>query len=197
MCICTAPWCGHCKQLAPIWERFADDIAMDEKLSATVQVAQVDCDVSRLLCERHKVQGFPTIIHFDAESPPVGVLYEGDHTSVAKLLNNAQTLGPQCSHKYMNLCDTAQRATLDEYLELTATERKELVAKTDADIKKILKDFNDAIPALNAAMEKAQTERDAAVAYHHDKEFGLLMSIVRSDADSFGGLYPDESLENP
>ena len=37
-----APWCGHCKKLAPVWTKFADDVALDPKHSNTLKVAQVD-----------------------------------------------------------------------------------------------------------------------------------------------------------
>ena len=36
-----APWCGHCKKLAPVWEEFA--VEMKDKLS----VAKVDCTAEK------------------------------------------------------------------------------------------------------------------------------------------------------
>lgn len=50
-----APWCGHCKALAPEYEVAAT------KLKGTVGVAKVDCTVEEKLCSRFGVQGFPTL----------------------------------------------------------------------------------------------------------------------------------------
>nr|CCA14124.1 disulfideisomerase putative [Albugo laibachii Nc14] len=50
-----APWCGHCKQLAPEWAKAA------KALDGVVNVAAVDCDQHKDLAAKYGVQGFPTI----------------------------------------------------------------------------------------------------------------------------------------
>ncbi|CAK0795982.1 unnamed protein product, partial [Prorocentrum cordatum] len=52
-----APWCGHCKELAPVWQSAA------ETLHGTVDVAEVDCtaNVSKGLRRRFDISGYPTI----------------------------------------------------------------------------------------------------------------------------------------
>jgi protein disulfide-isomerase A6 len=52
-----APWCGHCKQLAPLYEKLATAFAGE----ATVLVAKIDADKHRDLGERFGVKGFPTL----------------------------------------------------------------------------------------------------------------------------------------
>ena len=51
-----APWCGHCKGLAPIWKEVA------EELKTELTVAEVDCTVDRMTCKRFGVRGYPTLI---------------------------------------------------------------------------------------------------------------------------------------
>lgn len=60
-----APWCGHCKTLAPVYEElaFALEHAQDK-----VQIAKVDADAHRSLGKRFNVQGFPTLKWFDGKS---------------------------------------------------------------------------------------------------------------------------------
>ena len=60
-----APWCGHCKSLAPVYEQLAQDFAFaKDKLS----IAKVDADSEKSLGKRFGVQGFPTIKYFDGKS---------------------------------------------------------------------------------------------------------------------------------
>ena len=60
-----APWCGHCKKLAPIYEELAQsfDFAKDK-----VSIAKVDADAEKDMGRRFGVQGFPTIKWFDGKS---------------------------------------------------------------------------------------------------------------------------------
>jgi len=50
-----APWCGHCKQLAP---HFA---AAAEKLQGMVQFVGIDCTVEAQLCQKFGIQGYPSM----------------------------------------------------------------------------------------------------------------------------------------
>ncbi|CAO3649816.1 unnamed protein product [Cunninghamella echinulata] len=50
-----APWCGHCKALAPEYEKAATE------LKDTIPLAKVDCTENEKLCQDQGVQGFPTL----------------------------------------------------------------------------------------------------------------------------------------
>lgn len=53
-----APWCGHCKKLAPIWASLA------KELKGQMQIAEVDCDAEGSLCKANNIQGYPTLVYF-------------------------------------------------------------------------------------------------------------------------------------
>jgi len=50
-----APWCGHCKKLAPTWEELAT------KSKGKFNVAKVDCTVEKDLCSEKGIRGYPTV----------------------------------------------------------------------------------------------------------------------------------------
>jgi len=50
-----APWCGHCKTLAPIFEEVAT------RLKDKVNVAKVDVTGSRDIGSQFEIKGFPTV----------------------------------------------------------------------------------------------------------------------------------------
>lgn len=60
-----APWCGHCKNLAPVWEELAQKFAFAED---KVSIGKVDADEHKELGRRFGVQGFPTLKWFDGKS---------------------------------------------------------------------------------------------------------------------------------
>merc|ERR1712227_842234 len=68
-----APWCGHCKQLEPTWDKLGEKYADSE----SVVIAKMDSTANEL--EDVKVQGFPTIKLFHKGDNKV-VDYNGERT---------------------------------------------------------------------------------------------------------------------
>ena len=68
-----APWCGHCKQLTPIWDKLGETY----KDHPTIVIAKMDSTANEL--EEVKVQGFPTIKLFKKGTNEI-VDYNGDRT---------------------------------------------------------------------------------------------------------------------
>lgn len=58
-----APWCGHCKRLAPTWDELAS------LHTSELNVGKVDCttDEGKPLCSDYEIRGFPTVLFFPAE----------------------------------------------------------------------------------------------------------------------------------
>jgi protein disulfide isomerase len=67
-----APWCGHCKKLAPTWEKLASIYKNEEN----IVIANVDADKHKDVGGRFGVSGFPTIKFFPKDNK-AGVAYEG------------------------------------------------------------------------------------------------------------------------
>lgn len=63
--------CGHCKKLAPEWEKAAVALKGDKSAGVPITLAAVDATVEKSLGEKFEVQGFPTIKIFEngSDSP--------------------------------------------------------------------------------------------------------------------------------
>merc|ERR1719310_2369560 len=55
-----APWCGHCKKLAPEFERAAQSLK-----SSGVSLGKVDATEEKDLAKSYDVKGFPTLIWYE------------------------------------------------------------------------------------------------------------------------------------
>ncbi|KAM7258690.1 hypothetical protein ACFE04_014431 [Oxalis oulophora] len=69
-----APWCGHCKKLAPI----LDDVAIHFEKDTDVVIAKLDATANDIPSETFDVQGYPTL-YFKTASGDV-IAYDGDRT---------------------------------------------------------------------------------------------------------------------
>ncbi|KAL6906874.1 disulfide isomerase 1 protein [Trichoderma evansii] len=74
-----APWCGHCKALAPEYEEAATTLK-----DKNIKLAKIDCVDEAELCKEHGIEGYPTLKVFrglDQVSPYTGQRKAGGITS--------------------------------------------------------------------------------------------------------------------
>lgn len=57
-----APWCGHCKRLAPEYEKAADALKAAESKAV---IAKVDSTVEKTAASAWSIRGYPTLLYFE------------------------------------------------------------------------------------------------------------------------------------
>lgn len=122
-----APWCQHCKKLAPTWKAV-------EKVypkSAGLLVGSVDCSDGpkgrNPLCDKHKAMSLPTLMYFHSDKKK-GTSYDGNRTE-DDLLAFAAELNSTCSLTERDECTDEQAASIEEYDALDEAKLKEKVSE--------------------------------------------------------------------
>jgi protein disulfide-isomerase A1 len=77
-----APWCGHCKQLAPVWDKLGEHFKDDE----SVVIAKSDSTLNEF--DGVEVQGFPTLKYFPKGGGMVDYNGGRDLDSLIKFVEN-------------------------------------------------------------------------------------------------------------
>lgn len=160
-----APWCGHCKKLAPEWAKLKHD---------EVVVAEVDCTQNKKLCADVGVRGYPTLKHGD---PSDLQDYKGERTYDA-LNQFLQTLGPPCDIDTRKHCSDKQLERLDEYEKLSVGDLDQLLkdeAKTRDEIETLFKSSVEKLQEqYNIAVQKKEDSLSELVEY----ETGIIKSLL-------------------
>lgn len=120
-----APWCGHCKRLAPTWDELAEEYN-EAKDGNKVIIAKVDCTVDTSLCADQGITGYPTLKFFK-EGSKEGVKYRGPRDLISLEAFIAESLGqkqpevpkpmpaaPKPVGKLVELTDDTFRAVLSQ-----------------------------------------------------------------------------------
>jgi len=125
--------------MKPAWDKLMGEFSA----STSVLVGDVDCtEGGKDLCEKHGVQGFPTIKYGDPDDLKA---YEGGRDFDSLKAFAESSLGPQCGPgENIGLCDDKVRAKIEKFLKLSVTELQE---KMDKALEKVKVD----IPLMNKA----------------------------------------------
>jgi protein disulfide-isomerase A6 len=70
-----APWCGHCKNLAPEWAKAATELKGKVKLGA------LDATVHQNTAQRYGIRGYPTIKYFGPGAKTSAEEFDGGRTA--------------------------------------------------------------------------------------------------------------------
>ncbi|KAL0364839.1 UNVERIFIED_CONTAM: putative protein disulfide-isomerase A6 [Sesamum angustifolium] len=117
-----APWCGHCKNLAPTYEKVATAFKLDED----VVIANVDADKYRDLGEKYGVSGFPTLKFF-AKNNKAGEDYDGGRDLDDLLPSSMRSAG----------IVEALDSIVKEFLSATNEEKKAVFKKLEEEADKL------------------------------------------------------------
>ena len=156
-----APWCGHCKNLAPHWEQLRKDwIGHSQGL-----VAEVDCTLDasneRWCSKDLNIVGFPTLLYGD---PSYGgsflVEYNGDkeYEALAAFANETLT-APFCSPGNTDPCDKSVRKEIESYWRMS-------VPKLQAEIDRKENTISKAKETFKKEFDKMQAKYDALSRKH-------------------------------
>eukprot|EP01084_Bolivina_argentea_P291788 501525_1 len=54
-----APWCGHCKKYAPVFEETA---LITSESNGYINFGEIDCDSNKITCSDYHITGYPTTL---------------------------------------------------------------------------------------------------------------------------------------
>jgi len=130
-----APWCGHCKHLAPIWDKLSTVF----KNEPNVVIANVDADKHKDISGQFGVTGFPTLKFFGKDSKD-GKAYNGGRelADLVKYVNDEAGTKRNIDGR---LDETVGRvAALDELAKVFLSDSKsraDTIKKAEAEVAKL------------------------------------------------------------
>lgn len=180
-----APWCGHCQNLKPAYEKVA------KNLNGLAKVAAINCDddANKPFCGQMGVQGFPTLKTIKPGSKPGRPIvedYQGERS--------AKAIAEAVVDKIPNHVKKLQDSTIDKWLADSASSTKAILftekGTTSALIRALAIDFLGSI-----SVAQIRSKETAAV-----EKFGVsdFPSVVVIQADgSPHTVYSDEMKKQP
>ncbi|KAJ7547667.1 hypothetical protein O6H91_08G097500 [Diphasiastrum complanatum] len=131
-----APWCGHCKNLAPVYEQ----VATVYKAEKDIVIAKLDADAHKSVAEKYGISGYPTLKFF-LKSNKDGVDYEGGHALDDLVTYINKKAGTHRDSKGRLTTDagivTSLSTVVEEFFAAKAEERHHVFAKLEEEVSKL------------------------------------------------------------
>ena len=165
-----APWCGHCKKLAPTWSQ----LEMHYK-DSNVVVASVDCTAGgKSICDANGVRGFPTLKYGDPASLED---YQGGR-DFESLNTFAMGIKPKCSAFNPDICSDEDREYLDGLLERDLSDLEKSLAEREALAKQVEEKMQQEVKNLQETYQTLRAATEKSIAEIRDASYGILKSAV-------------------
>jgi len=170
-----APWCGHCKKLAPDWNKLMAAFAGNP----TQLVGDVDCtsDGGKALCDANGVKGYPSLKWGDPNDLQD---YQGGRTLEDLTKFAEESLKPLCSVANIDLCDDAKKAEIEKFMALPAADLAALVKAEEKKIDDAESSFKEAVNKLQATYTQLSEDKEKAVAEVKASGLGLMKSVLKA-----------------
>ena len=142
-----APWCGHCKRLKPEWDKLAENV--------DVLIGEVDCTVEKDLCQKHGVQGYPTIKYSDGYG---WNKYEKgrDYDSLEKFVD--EELSESCFDD-PKLCSEDELAEIEKSRSLSEEERDIRLEEIQKSLERVASTFTSEVEKLQKTYSELQQKK--------------------------------------
>jgi len=171
-----APWCGHCKTLAPAWSK------LEAKFEghASGFVGSVDCTAEgKEICDGNGVQGFPTLKWGD---PSALEDYEGgrDYEQLEAFAND--NLKPICSLANLDLCDDEKKAIIEGFNAMSVEELSAAIEDTEQKVKDEEDKFGAEVEKLQNQYEDLDQIKNGKIAELKGDTFGIMKALRKQKA---------------
>eukprot|EP00037_Helgoeca_nana_P031866 m.410976 g.410976 ORF g.410976 m.410976 type:complete len:176 (-) comp28536_c0_seq1:417-944(-) len=162
--------------MKPAWEKLEESFAGNDN----VAIIDVDCtkDDSKDLCSKYGVKGYPTIKYFTDSTDPMGDKYEGgrDYDALKEWCD--ENLGPSCSPKNIELCDTAQVADIEKYQAMPEADLQTMVDAATKAAEDAEATFKTEVEKLQKTYETLSKDKDEAVAAAATPELRVVKQVL-------------------
>jgi len=167
-----APWCGHCKKMAPDWEKLSGEWEGHE----VGLIAEVDCTAEgKPLCDANGVKGFPTLKYGDPSSLDD---YQGARTYDALAKFAEDNMKPICSPTNLAICDDEMKKKIEELMAKDDKDLEALISTEEAKLEAAEEEFKKEVEKLQTTYTKLMEDKDKAQAAVKAAGLGLMKSVV-------------------
>ena len=175
-----APWCGHCKKLAPTWEKLTEENENEHAF-----IVKVDCTAenNKNLCETAGIRGYPTLKYGDSTNLED---YTGGRDFDA-LKKFADALTPPCTPNNLDICSTDDRVMIESFMAWTEEELNNRMKTQEDRIENAGKVFTEGVQKLQEQFQLLTKERDEEIASAKGSGLNLMRAAIdhrTKDTDS-------------